>query len=207
MYNTLFNNATAGSAFDGTKTLAQLGLTADGQETISANALNIVYSAGDYNGVKAGNTLYGRLTATSDTSASANAGASWAFAFREQANGDHYLIWIKQGGPIYFYQTVGGVLTAEPLNVPALIGMSGTVTFTVSLVPAAMGTSKFQISETNGTTTLYAESIPFFATLGAGIASRPSTVSFTHSFTSHKMHCSLRGTSIVVGRLVSRCTS
>jgi len=167
-YNTLFNNATAGSAFDGTKTLAQLGLTGDGQETISGGALNIVSSAGDYNGVKAGNTLYGRLTATSDTSASANAGASWTFAFREQANGDHYLLWIKQGGGVYVYQRVGNVLTERQTNVPAASGMTGTVTYTVSLIPAAMGTSKFQINQTNGTTTLYCESIPFLATLGAG---------------------------------------
>ena len=167
-YNTLFNNATAGSAFDGTKTLAQLGLTGDGQETISGGVLNIVYSAGDYNGVKDGNTLYGRLTATSDTSATANAGASWTFSFREQANGDHYLIWIKQGGAVYFYQKVGGVLTPNQINVAAFSGMTGTVTYTVNLIPAAMGTSKSQINQTNGTTTRYCESIPSLATLGAG---------------------------------------
>ena len=62
----LLDTSLAGSHFDGTKTLAQLGLTADASSTISGGKLNVNSTSGNWNGVTLGNTIFDTMEADID---------------------------------------------------------------------------------------------------------------------------------------------
>ena len=109
----LLDTSLTGSHLDGTKTLAQLGLTADAASTISGGKLNVNSTSGNWNGVTLGNTIFDTMEADIDASTMTG---NVAVVSRLQANGDCFIVLIQPNGDAYFYTITGGALVQFPIG-------------------------------------------------------------------------------------------
>ena len=151
----LLDTSLAGSHFDGTKTLAQLGLTADASSTISGGKLNVNSTSGNWNGVTLGNTIFDTMEADIDASTMTG---NVAVVSRLQANGDCFIVLIQPNGDAYFYTITGGALvqfptgfvepgqslTAGPMHIKNTVKQNACGTFDMTcIITAGAATTSF----------------------------------------------------------------
>lgn len=159
-FTTLFDNTVSGSAFDGTKTLAQMGLT-DAQSigSLAGGNLSLVGTATGYvnDYVTAGAaSLYSRTTVSfvADTLGSAHL----EIAVRRQTDNSGLFLHIPSGAglQLYAYAGAGAVLTAIPIqNSFNANNVTGSTTVTFDVRPGVGAALDLIITLVNAGTTYH----------------------------------------------------
>lgn len=137
---TIFDSSVAGSHFDGTKTVGQLGFT-DTNSVSSISGGNLLIAAPAANnglvaagtGIAIGHALYPKVTAAFTLTAGTRA----AFLFRRQANGSALIFIADNPGQIFIWD--GANLTTANLSGPAPT-ITGPSTMSVDMERPAGGT-------------------------------------------------------------------
>ena len=201
----LLDTSLAGFHFDGTKTLAQLGLTADAASTISGGKLNVNSTTGNWNGVTLGNTIFDTMEADIDTSTMT---ANIAVVSRLQANGDCFIVLIQPTGNAYFYTVVSGALveaatgsrfaepgqtlTAGPMHIKNTVKQNACGTFDmVCIITAGAATTSFHSLANKGGLTAGA--------FGIGLKGGAGSFSAIKMTSSDQPNSAITGVNLMVG--------